>query len=152
MRSRRSTCRAMSMSPSSASGPKWQPQRGVAGSCGTLWPDRYTTCATVPTSGGADPPARERGVLGLAAVVRIGPAFSAAEQDRARAAAARDPRLRVALEATGYGLTQTLAAAPQLAGRWEDAETVDPYAWAVLTAALDAARPRNTGRRDSARL
>ena len=79
-------------------------------------------------------------MLDLAAVVRIGPEFSPAEQDRARAAAARDPRLRVALEAAGYGLTQTLAAAPQLVARWEDAQTASPYAWAVLTAALDAAR------------
>ena len=52
----------------------------------------------------------------------------------------KDPRLRVALEAAGYGLTQTLAAAPQLVARWEDAQTASPYAWAVLTAALDAAR------------
>ena len=79
-------------------------------------------------------------MLDLAEVVRIAPEFSPAEQDRARAAAARDPRLRVALEAAGYGLTQTLAAAPQLVARWEDAQTASPYAWAVLTAALDAAR------------
>ena len=46
----------------------------------------------------------------------------------------------VALGAAGYGLTQTLAAAPQLVARWEDAQAADPYAWAVLTAALDAAR------------
>ena len=107
---------------------------------GTLWPDRYAAYTTVPAPGGADPHAREREVLDLADVVRIGPAFSPAEQDRARAAAARDPRLRVALEAAGYGLTQTLAAAPQLVARWEDAQTASPYAWAVLTAALDVAR------------
>ncbi len=107
---------------------------------GTLWPDRYTAYTTVPAPGGADPHAREREVLDLAAVVRIDPAFSPAEQGRARAAAARDPRLRIALEAAGYGLTQTLAAAPQLVARWEDAQTTAPYAWAVLTAALDAAR------------
>jgi hypothetical protein len=73
-------------------------------------------------------------------VVRIGPEFSEAEQGRALAAARRDPRLRVALDAAGYGLTQTLAAAPQLVARWQDAQTASPYAWAVLTAALDAAR------------
>jgi hypothetical protein len=39
-----------------------------------------------------------------------------------------------------YGLTQTLAAAPQLVAWWEDARTANPYAWAVLTAALDAIR------------
>jgi hypothetical protein len=79
-------------------------------------------------------------VLDLAAVIRIAPAFSLAEQDRAWAACARDPRLRLALESPGYGLTQTLAAAPRLVARWEDAQTADPYARAVLTAALDAAR------------
>ena len=79
-------------------------------------------------------------MLELADIIRIGPEFSPAEQDRARAAAARDRRLAVALESAGYGLTQTLAAAPQLVARWEDARTANPYAWAVLTAALDAAR------------
>ena len=107
---------------------------------GTLWPDRYITYTAVPAVYGADPYAREREVLDLAAVTRISPAFSPAEQDRARAAAARDPRLRIALDAAGYGLTQTLAAAPQLVARWEDAQTASPYAWAVLTAALDVVR------------
>ena len=106
----------------------------------TLWPDWYTAYTTLPVSRDADPHAREREVLDLAEVVRIGPEFSPAEQDRARAAAARDPRLKKALESAGYGLTQTLAAAPQLVACWEDARTADPYAWAVLTAALDAAR------------
>ena len=107
---------------------------------GTLWPDRYTAYTAVRAPGAADPHAREREVLDLAAVVRVDPEFSPAEQDRARAAAARDRRLSVALETVGYGLTQTLAAAPQLIARWQDAKTTDPYAWAVLTAALDAAR------------
>ena len=107
---------------------------------GTLWPDRYAAYTTVRGPGGADPHARERQVLDLAGVVRIAPAFSPAEQDRARAAATRDPRLQVALESAGYGLTQTLAAAPQLVARWEDAQAAAPYAWAVLTAALDVAR------------
>ena len=107
---------------------------------GTLWPDRYAAYTAVPAPGAADPHAREREVLDLAAVIRIDPDFSPAEQDRARAAAARDRRLAVALETAGYGLTQTLAAAPQLIARWQDAKTTDPYAWAVLTAALDVAR------------
>src|SRR5215469_16109160 len=107
---------------------------------GTLWPDRYATYTAVPVLRGADPHAREREVLDLAAVIRISPAFSSAEQDRARIAAVQDRRLRVALDSAGYGLTQTLAAAPQLVARWDDAKATDPYACAVLTAALDAAR------------
>ena len=117
---------------------------------GTLWPDRYTAYTTLPASGSADLHAREREVLDLAAVIRIDPTLSTAEHDRARSASARDPRLQVALGAAGYGLTQTLAAAPQLVARWQDAQTASPYAWAVLTAALDAARlgaraPLSTG-------
>ena len=107
---------------------------------GTLWPDRYSAYTAVPAPEAADLHAREREVLDLAAVVRIAPEFSPAEQDRARAAAARDRRLAVAQGAAGYGLTQTLAAAPQLVARWADAQTASPYAWAVLTAALDVAR------------
>jgi hypothetical protein len=108
---------------------------------GTLWPDQYAAYTAMPAPGAtADPHAREREVLDLAAVIRIDPDFSPGEQDRARAAAARDRRLSVALETAGYGLTQTLAAAPQLIVRWQDAKTTDPYAWAVLTAALDVAR------------
>ena len=53
--------------------------------------------------------------------------------------AVRDRRLQVALRAAGYGLAQTLAAAPQLIARWENARATARYAWAVLTAALDAA-------------
>ena len=79
-------------------------------------------------------------MLGLADEVRIRPAFSAAEQARARAAAGRDGPLQVALEVAGFGLTQTLAAAPRLVTRWENARDTNPYAWAVLTAALDATR------------
>jgi hypothetical protein len=114
------------------------PHRAVL--IGTLWPGPYAAYTAMPVPGSADSHAREREVLDLAEVVRIGPEFSPTEQDRARAAAARDRRLRVALDTVGYGLTQTLAAAPQLVARWQDARTDAPYAWAVLTAALDAAR------------
>ena len=107
---------------------------------GTLWPDLYNRYTAMPTPGGADPHARERQLLDLATVIRIGPVFTSAEHARACAAAGHDPRLRIALGVAGYGLTQTLAAAPQLVARWQDAQTADPYAWAVLTAALDAAR------------
>jgi hypothetical protein len=50
---------------------------------GTMWPDRYAAYTAVPAPGGADPRWREREVLDLAEVVRIGAEFSPAEQDRA---------------------------------------------------------------------
>jgi hypothetical protein len=105
-----------------------------------MWPDLYAAYTSMLAFGGADPGVREREVLDLADVVRIDAEFSPAEHDRACAAAARDPRLQVALDTADYGLTQTLAAAPELLARWQDAETASPYAWAVLTAALDAGR------------
>ena len=121
---------------------------------GTLWPDRYAAYTAVPLPGRADPHERAREVLELAVIIRVGAQFTAAEQGRARLAAARDPRLAAAVKADGYGLTQTLAAAPQLVARWEDAQQADPYAWAVLTAALErrpAWRPRLAHRRPAAR-
>ena len=107
---------------------------------GTLWSDLYTAWTAVRAVGGADIYAREREVLDLASVVSVAPVFSPAEQERARDGAERDPQLRAALTARGYGLTQTLAAAPQLVSIWRDAQTANPYGWAVLTAALEVAR------------
>ena len=49
-------------------------------------------------------------MLDLATIVRIAAEFSPAEQDRTRAAAARDRRLQIALSVADYGLTQTPAA------------------------------------------
>lgn len=107
---------------------------------GTLWPEPYTRYTAIPEPGSADQHARKREVLGLADVVRIDTEFTQAEKDRARAAAARDRRLAAVLDASDeYGLTQTLAAAPQLVARWEDAKVASPYARAVLTAALKVA-------------
>jgi hypothetical protein len=41
----------------------------------------------------------------------------------------------------GWGQNQfAKSAAPQLVGHWHDAQSASPYAWAMLTAALDAAR------------
>jgi len=106
----------------------------------TLWPHRYSTFTAPPTPDTDDRYAREREVLRLANVIRISPDLTEAEMARAKAAAAGDRRLQIALRAADYGMTQTLAAGPELVARWEDAKTAEPYAWAVLTAALDAAR------------
>ncbi|WP_327580661.1 hypothetical protein OHA25_31985 [Nonomuraea sp. NBC_00507] len=104
----------------------------------TLWPDRYIAYTTQPIPGRDDPYAVEREVLGLASVVGLASSFSDAEYERARAAAqCGDRRIALALESTDYGLTQVIAAAPQLIERWHSA---DPYALAVLNAAIDITR------------
>ncbi|MGH3427072.1 MAG: TIR domain-containing protein [Mycobacteriales bacterium] len=102
----------------------------------TMWPDWYNAYTVQPKPGPSDRHTRERDVLSLADVITLSPDFSRAERDRAGAAARRDQRIRT----PGYGLTQTLAGAPQLVAHWENAKTAEPYAWAVLTAALDAVR------------
>jgi len=111
----------------------------------TIWPDRFARYCAPPARDDDDPYRRQRALLRLADPVSVPHVFSPAERERAARAADGDPRLRAALAAPGYGLTQTLAAAPQLVDRWEHAASVGgprrgPYRRAVLTAALDAAR------------
>ncbi len=103
----------------------------------TVWPERYTAYTTPPRPGAPDSHWKERQVLDLAEVVHLRSRFSSAEIDRARQAADGDPRIRLALQSSDYGLTQVIAAAPQLIDRWKSA---DAYAGAVLTAAIDLTR------------
>jgi len=84
---------------------------------GTLWPEWYTAYTARPDLGEQDPYRREREVLELAEVVRVNARFSSAELARAEDAAAEDDRIRAALTVSDYGLTQALAAAPQLVSR-----------------------------------
>jgi hypothetical protein len=106
---------------------------------GTLWPDKYGSYTALPAGDGSDPHSRERGVLDLADVIRVDGDFSAAEQIRAQEAGNHDLRIAAAL-ASGSQVAQTLAAAPELVAHWDNAKVAEPYAWAVLTFALDAAR------------
>ncbi|WP_283133436.1 hypothetical protein [Rhizohabitans arisaemae] len=103
----------------------------------TLWPNRHAAYTALPAVGQADTYRTEREALGLADVVHLGSSLSPAEQGRARAVAGGDPRIELALQSGDYGMTQVIAAAPQLVSRWRGA---DPYAAAVLNAAIDATR------------
>ena len=107
---------------------------------GTLWPDRYAAYTACPAPAALT---RTRGNARCWTWPRSS-ASARSSARRSRTGPAPPPPVtggcRSRLEAAGYGLTQTLAAAPQLVARWEDARAADPYAWAVLTAALDAAR------------
>ncbi|MFD8529122.1 hypothetical protein ACFV0L_17065, partial [Streptosporangium canum] len=103
----------------------------------TVWPERHTAYTTPPAPGRDDPYTAERELLGLAHVVHLDTGLSAAEHQRALNAADEDPRIALALRSADYGLTQVIAAAPQLIDRWHSA---DPYAAAILNAAIDATR------------
>ncbi|TYB48240.1 tetratricopeptide repeat protein [Actinomadura chibensis] len=123
----------------------------ISGGCvlvGTLWPSYHDLYRASPASafgvgGDADRYRAERQVIRLAQVLHLPARPTAAEDQRARAladpaaAGGGDTRLRAALRDQEYGFTQTIAAAPQLVECWNNA---DPYAGAILTAAVDAVR------------
>lgn len=103
---------------------------------GTLWPDEYSIRTAPRTPHQPDPYAENRRLLDLATVIDVPDTFSPAELGRARTLA-RDPRIRIALDAPDAGFTQVLAAGPELVRRWEQAPC---YGRAVITAAIDARR------------
>jgi predicted negative regulator of RcsB-dependent stress response len=105
----------------------------------TLWPGHYNIYTTPPQDGDNHDPYRwEREVLALAEVTHLHQVWTEPELQRARQTAAGDPRIKYAVSADSrFSLPQILAAAPQLAQRWDHA---DPYAAAVLAAAIDATR------------
>jgi tetratricopeptide (TPR) repeat protein len=104
----------------------------------TIWPDEYAV-RMVPRQPDRDNQnERDRELLDLAKVFDVADAFTAAELARARALGTIDPRIAVALDSLDGGLTQVLAAGPELVRRWEQAP--DPYAKATITAVIDARR------------
>jgi hypothetical protein len=108
----------------------------------TLWPGEYTTRTALRTPGRADPYAEDRELLGLARIIEVPDTFSRAERKRAEDLAT-DRRILVALNTPDAGMTQVLAAGPELVRWWEHADVSDArqcYGKAVITAALDARR------------
>jgi tetratricopeptide (TPR) repeat protein len=105
---------------------------------GTMWPDAYAIRTALPLPGGEDPHARDRELLHLAQILDVADAFTSAEDAHARQLATRDGRIHAAMDCADGGLTQALAAGPELVRWWEQAPS--PYAKAVITAAVDARR------------
>jgi tetratricopeptide (TPR) repeat protein len=105
---------------------------------GTLWSSEYSTRSVLRSDGADDPHARDRELLDMAQVIDVADDFTEAENRSARSAAEVDLRIRAALDSGDGGLTQVLAAGPEMVRSWEQAP--DPYSRAVLTAAIDARR------------
>lgn len=106
----------------------------------TMWPQWHERFTAAPPSdpGVPDLHRHARQILTtMARVVRLGE-FTRGERDCAASLAHADPRLAIALQESNFGPTQVLAGAPQLVDRWEHAS--DPYAKAVMTAAIDLRR------------
>ncbi len=104
---------------------------------GTLWPDYYFMCKRLPADG-ADVHAEDRLLLDFADVIRVPDAFTEDERQRASDVATVDRRIKTALAVSDAGVTQVLAAGPDLVISWEQAP--DPYSRAIISAAADARR------------
>ncbi|RQW98740.1 hypothetical protein DLJ59_26500 [Micromonospora inaquosa] len=105
----------------------------------TLWPSAYTSRTTKPIYGQSDSHAGDRDLLKLAHIIGVPDAFSTAERHRAEALAS-DRRIRIALDTRDAGITQALAAGPELIRSWQHAPDNQCYGKALITAALDARR------------
>ncbi|MFB6718893.1 tetratricopeptide repeat protein [Kribbella sp. NPDC056345] len=103
----------------------------------TLWPQFWRQLTTIPPDGRPDPHAQARALL-TGTDIAVPTAFAGADLAAARAAAAHDPRLAVAVDQAEAGrITQYLAGVPGLLRRYR---TASPVARAVLDAAIDARR------------
>ncbi|WP_238006113.1 hypothetical protein KZZ52_51775 [Dactylosporangium sp. AC04546] len=104
----------------------------------TLWSDDYLRRKTPSAFGAPAGLEHDRRLLESAEVVSVPAEFSNEERAKADQAAVTDARIRLALGVQDAGLTQVLAAGPDLLHRWEHAP--DPYAKAVISFAADARR------------
>jgi hypothetical protein len=105
----------------------------------TLWPDEVTIRSAPRISGEDDSHAEDREILKLSRIIDVPAVFSAQERRRAEQLVG-DRRIRIALEHADPGVTQVLAAGPELIRRWRHGPARDCYGQAVITAALDARR------------
>lgn len=106
----------------------------------TLWQREHSNRVAAPSFREPDRHANDRAVIALAQVIDVASAFSPAEQQRAAVLADEDPRLQRALAHSDAGVTQLLAAGPELIRRWDHAPSDQCYGKAVITAILDARR------------
>jgi hypothetical protein len=105
---------------------------------GTLWPAHYFACKRLREADGGDIHADDRLLLEFADVIAVPDALTRDERQRATERATTDSRIGAALAVSDAGLTQVLAAGPDLVNSWEQAP--DPYGKAIISAAADARR------------
>ncbi|MGW5745405.1 hypothetical protein [Amycolatopsis sp. NPDC003861] len=103
---------------------------------GTLWPNSYFRFKRLPAEG--DDVRAEARLIDYATVISVPNTFSEEERRRAKEIAAVDSRIKNALSVSDAGVTQVLAAAPDLVTSWEQAP--DPYSKAAISATAEARR------------
>jgi hypothetical protein len=103
----------------------------------TLWPRYYLEHKRFSTEP-SDDHGEVRSLLEFAEKVDVRDNLDDDERERAATLAVSDPRIQAALAVSDAGLTQVLAAGPDLVSFWEHAS--DPYSKAIITVAADARR------------
>lgn len=110
----------------------------------SMWPERFEALMANPiepadVESSHDPSRGARDALAMADdPIRVGEQLSSSERIRAQLLAKTDDRLQTALNDSQFGFTQSLAGAPALVRRYEDAETAEPYAYALMKSAADS--------------
>lgn len=111
---------------------------------GTLWPQFWAEFVAAPRSAHRDDHGNARALLQQhVRRIRVAERFSDADVRAARSLGMADPRLSVAVSASGRGreVIQTMAGGPALVERLEYPDgSDDRFAAAVVTAAIDARR------------
>ncbi|GLU47372.1 tetratricopeptide repeat protein [Nocardiopsis ansamitocini] len=111
----------------------------------TLWPAYDQTLTRRPAPGQGDPHPKARELLAQAHYTYVPDSFTD-HLDAAREAARHDPSLTTALQTGAAGLTQILAAGPDLVQHYEHpAGEHGPYGQALISAAMDAHRLKVVG-------
>ena len=117
----------------------------------SMWQTRYQSLIAQPRlspgeSSRKDPSREARDALLLAGEpILVKDHFTDDERLRAKILAQHDQQLTAALADTRFGVTQSLAGARYLVRRYRDAENDMPFAYAVITAAIDACRLGSSG-------
>jgi hypothetical protein len=104
---------------------------------GTIRPDSYFGRKRTPEDAGNEY-VEHRLLLDVAQLISVPDTFTVEERQRAKEAATHDVRIRAALAVSDAGVTQVLAAAPDLVNSWEHAPNA--YGKAIISVAADAVR------------
>lgn len=104
---------------------------------GTIRPDSYFGRRRTPEDPGDDY-VEHRLLLDVAQLISVPDKFTVKERQRANDAATHDERIKAALAVSDAGVTQVLAAAPDLVNSWEHAPNA--YSKAIISVAADAVR------------
>ncbi|MFB4427083.1 hypothetical protein C5F59_039195 [Streptomyces sp. QL37] len=115
-------------------------QPGPVAAVATIWPDNYKALISTPLEGQADRHSQARSLLARGSMVIIPQTFTGEAWEEFVRRSSADASLSAVAASAGEdgGVTQLLAAGPELMEHWQHAPQV--YGKAVISAAIDARR------------